>query len=82
MKSVAIASCLAALANAAAVNVREKSPLSVNIEQIGNSEVKATITNTGDVALRVVRTGSILDAAPVEKVKITQASMRALHRPN
>ncbi|KAI1358770.1 metallo proteinase [Xylaria arbuscula] len=76
MKSVAIASCLAALATAAAVNVREESPLSVSIEQVGNSEVKATITNTGDVALRVVRTGSILDTAPVEKVKITQAESK------
>ncbi len=75
MKAAAIASCFAALANAAAVNLKRDSPLVVEIEQVGNSEVKASITNTGNVALRVLKAGSILDSSPVEKVKVSQGSM-------
>ncbi|KAI0910707.1 metallo proteinase [Ustulina deusta] len=76
MKAAAIASCFAALANAAAVNLKRDSPLVVEIEQVGNSEVKASITNTGNVALRVLKAGSILDSSPVEKVKVSQGTNR------
>ncbi|GAP83973.1 putative deuterolysin metalloprotease [Rosellinia necatrix] len=76
MKAAAIVSTLATLANAAAVNLRGESPLVVEIEQVGNSEVKASITNTGNSALRVLRAGSILDSSPVEKVKIAQGTNR------
>lgn len=73
MKPVAIVSCLAALANAAVVNLDKRaSPLDVKVEQVGNSEVKASITNTGKVGLKVLKTGSILDSAPVEKTKVFQ----------
>ncbi|KAI0977085.1 metallo proteinase [Xylaria arbuscula] len=72
MKAAAIASCFAALANAAAVNRRGQSPLAVEIEQVGNSEIKASITNTGGATLRVLKAGSILDSSPVEKVKVAQ----------
>ncbi|KAI1425827.1 metallo proteinase [Xylaria sp. FL1777] len=74
MKAAAIAVYFAALANAAAVNLKRGSPLVVEIEQVGNSEVKASITNTGNVALRILRAGSILDSSPVEKVKISQGA--------
>ncbi|KAJ8129533.1 hypothetical protein O1611_g4095 [Lasiodiplodia mahajangana] len=76
MKAVAIISFLTTLANAAAVNLRGESPLVVQIEHVGNSEVKATITNVGDVAMRVLRAGSILDSSPIEKVKISQGANR------
>lgn len=82
MKAAAIVSSLAALANAAAVNLRGQSPLTVEIEQVGNSEVKATITNTGDAALRILKAGSILDSSPVEKAKIAQGSMSSASRPD
>jgi deuterolysin len=76
MRAAAIVSCLAAMADAVAVNpIKEKSPLVVKIDRVGNSEVKATVTNTGDVALRVLRTGSILDSSPIEKVKVSQGGM-------
>ncbi|GAW16899.1 hypothetical protein ANO14919_063450 [Xylariales sp. No.14919] len=74
MKAAAIASCFAALANAAAVNLKGESPLVVEIEQVGNSEVKASITNTGNAALRILKAGSILDSSPVEKVKVAQGA--------
>ncbi|KAI1272798.1 metallo proteinase [Xylaria sp. FL0933] len=74
MKATAVASCFVALANAAAVNRRAESPLVVEIEQVGNSEVKASITNTGNVALRVLKAGTLLDLSPVEKVKVAQGA--------
>ncbi|KAI9162844.1 Disintegrin and metalloproteinase domain-containing protein B [Paramyrothecium foliicola] len=68
-----VISSLAVLANAATIDLHKReAPLDVKIEQIGNSEVKATITNTGSVALRVLKTGSILDSAPIEKAVISQ----------
>ena len=75
MKIAAILSCLLALAESAAVSLdKPNSPLNVKLEQVGNSEVKASITNTGTVPLRVLRAGSILDSAPIEKAKVLQGS--------
>ncbi|RYP42787.1 hypothetical protein DL768_010223 [Monosporascus sp. mg162] len=73
MKLLASLPYLAALANAAAVELGQRaasSPLDVKIEMVGNSQIKASITNTGDSALRVFKTGSILDSRPIEKVKV------------
>lgn len=49
---------------------RDDSPLDIKIEMVGNSEVKATIVNTGSSNLKVLKTGSILDSAPVEKARV------------
>ncbi|KAF3018833.1 hypothetical protein E8E14_005465 [Neopestalotiopsis sp. 37M] len=80
MKAAPIISCLASLASAAVVSLDKKasssSPLAVEIEQIGNSEVKATITNTGATALKVLKAGSILDESPVEKSKVSQGDSK------
>lgn len=77
MKAAAIVSCLTGLANAAAINLRGESPLVVEIEQVGNSEVKASITNTGNAGLRLLKAGSILDSAPVEKARVAQGGAYA-----
>ncbi|RYP76372.1 hypothetical protein DL771_001811 [Monosporascus sp. 5C6A] len=77
MKLLASLPYLAALANAAAVELGERaasSPLDVKIEMVGNSQIKASITNTGDSALRVFKTGSILDSRPIEKVKVSHGA--------
>ncbi|KAJ8111765.1 hypothetical protein ONZ43_g5545 [Nemania bipapillata] len=74
MKALTIFSCLATLANAAAVNLQGEAPLVVKIEQVGNSELKASITNTGNEALKVLKAGSILDSSPIEKVKVSQGA--------
>ena len=46
------------------------SPLDVRIEMDGNSKVKAVLTNNGDKDLRLLKTGTFLDQAPVEKAKV------------
>ncbi|KAG8162382.1 hypothetical protein KVR01_008147 [Diaporthe batatas] len=63
MKFIASLPYLAALANALAVDISKRdSPINVELEMVGNSEVKAKITNTGNEALNVFKTGSILDS--------------------
>ena len=65
---------LASLAGAVSVNLaRRDSPLEVKLEMVGNSAVKASITNNGEAELKLFKTGSILDSAPVEKVGVFQA---------
>jgi len=49
---------------------RESSPLDVKIEMEGNSKVHASITNTGDAPLKVLKTGSILDNTAIEKSEV------------
>uniref|UniRef100_L2GK12 Neutral protease 2 n=1 Tax=Colletotrichum fructicola (strain Nara gc5) TaxID=1213859 RepID=L2GK12_COLFN len=65
-------SLLATLASAVSVDIakRDTSPLDVKLETVGNSGVKAVLTNTGDSALKLFKTGTILDTAPVEKVEV------------
>ncbi|KAI0513143.1 neutral protease [Xylaria bambusicola] len=75
MKFAAAVSALATMASAAAV-AKQASPLDVKIEMVGNSGVKATVTNTGSEDLKIFKTGSILDKTPTEKVKITQGKSR------
>lgn len=64
--------CFVASALAVSIDRLEKrdSPLAVKIESVGNSAVKASITNTGATAVKVFKAGSILDSIPVEKTKV------------
>lgn len=73
MKFLGNVALLASLASAASMGKRA-SPLDVQIEKVGNSGLKATITNTGAEDLKVLKTGTILDSAPVEKVQVFQGS--------
>lgn len=64
-------SSLAALATlATAATIKRDSPLDVKLESIGNTGLQATITNTGSDSLKIFKTGSILDKAPVEKIQV------------
>lgn len=76
MKFLASVSVLASLAGAASIDMgkRADSPLEVKLELVGNTEVKASITNNGEVELKLFKTGSILDEVPVEKVGVFQAN--------
>ncbi|KAH7047355.1 Deuterolysin metalloprotease family-domain-containing protein [Macrophomina phaseolina] len=66
---------MAAMASATAINLNKRdTPLDVKLEMISNSEVKATVTNKGLSALKLYKTGTILDQAPVEKVEINSAA--------
>ncbi|KAL2880525.1 hypothetical protein SGCOL_004246 [Colletotrichum sp. CLE4] len=68
-------SLLATLASAVNVDMakRNTSPLDVKLEAIGNSGVKAALTNTGDSAIKLFKTGTFLEKAPVEKVEVFAA---------
>lgn len=53
---------------ATALSIRaEDAPLSLNINQVGNTAIKATLTNTADQDLKLLRSGSILDENLIEK---------------
>lgn len=78
MKYSFTALALASLASAAAVNSKEAvNPLSVNITPLGNTVVKAVITNSGSKGLNVLNKGTILDTVPVNKFKVTKGSEKA-----
>ncbi|KAI0854861.1 neutral protease [Xylaria cubensis] len=73
MKFLAGATLLASVASAASIdNAKRDSPLDVKIEMVGNSGIKASITNTGASDLKVFKTGTLLDTAATEKVKVYQ----------
>lgn len=53
------------------VNVRQaSSPLDVKVDSVGNSAVKASITNVGSKTLKLFTPGSILDSTAVEKAEV------------
>lgn len=74
MKFTAGFSLFAALASAISVDLTKRdSPLDVKLEMVGNTAVKASITNTGATDLKVFKTGTFLDEnAATEKVAIYQ----------
>lgn len=53
---------------------KRASPLEVTIQELGNSGVKATVTNTGSEDLKLMTTGTILDSNAVEKAEIFNGS--------
>ncbi|KAI0200948.1 neutral protease 2-like protein [Astrocystis sublimbata] len=73
MKFLGNIALLASVVSAASMGKRV-SPLDVQIKKVGNSGLKATITNTGAEDLKVLKTGTLLDSAPVEKVHVFQGS--------
>jgi deuterolysin len=75
MKFFAVAA-VASLANAVSLDFNKRdSALDVKLELTGNTAVKAVITNTGSEDLKVLKTGSFLDKAAVEKVNVYQGCM-------
>ncbi|KAL0262339.1 hypothetical protein SLS55_003785 [Diplodia seriata] len=60
--------------NGTAVDLNKRdTPLDVKLEMVGNSEVKATLTNNGASALKLFKVGSILDKTAVEKTEVNSA---------
>ncbi|KAL1616430.1 hypothetical protein SLS56_011421 [Neofusicoccum ribis] len=77
MKFIGSLSLLASLVAAVSVDINKRdTPLDVKLEVVGNSAVKASITNTGSSALKLFKTGTILDQFPVEKVEVHTAESR------
>jgi deuterolysin len=69
MKFLCSISLLASLASAASIGRRD-SPLDIQLEMVSNTGVQATITNIGNEDLKIFKTGTFLDSAPVEKVQV------------
>jgi len=66
---------LAATANCAAINLETRAtPLDVKLTSLGNSKVKAEITNNGDASYNLFYKGTFLDTeAPVDKFHVSTA---------
>ncbi|KAI5924433.1 neutral protease [Camillea tinctor] len=75
MKFLGSFALLASLASAASMGKRAE-PLDVQLEMVGNSQIKATVTNTGAEDLKVLKSGTILDNAPIQKVQVFQGSSK------
>jgi deuterolysin len=58
----------------AAPTERADSVLDVKLESVGNTEIQATITNSGLDSLRLLKAGSIISHVPVQKVSVTSNS--------
>ena len=56
---------------AASTAIRQHAPgIEVRLRSVGNSGIKATIKNTGSESLRLLKEGTILDRAPVQKLHV------------
>ena len=63
-----------ALSSASTIAVENvASPLQMQIALIGNTRIKATLTNNGQTTLKLLNKGTILDSNPSEKVQVWAA---------
>lgn len=51
-----------------------ESPLTVQLYHIDGSAIKATVSNRGNIDLRILKPGSILDARSFSKLQVTRDS--------
>ncbi|KFA59953.1 hypothetical protein S40285_07946 [Stachybotrys chlorohalonatus IBT 40285] len=72
MKLLVGVATLASLALAAPS--RAPTPLDVKLEKVGNSQVKATVTNNGKNELKLFRTGTLLDNVANQKAIVSSGS--------
>lgn len=56
------------------VHMPRASALDVTVESVGNSRLKAVVTNTGSQTLKLMKAGSILDDRAIEKAEIYSGS--------
>ncbi|KAK4497750.1 hypothetical protein PRZ48_010403 [Zasmidium cellare] len=80
MKFTAISlAAWAALASSTAIDINKRaSALEVTLEAVGNSKVKASVTNTASEGYNLLYKGSFLDSsAPVDKFVVSSSSARA-----
>lgn len=72
MKSFSFFLLAASLVSAAPSGELSQPPaVHVQLEQSGNSFVKATVRNNGPVTLKILRANSIFDTHPIEKVQVS-----------
>ena len=71
MKFLACVSAVTTVVSALSIQAGKRdSPLQVNLEVTGNTDVNATVTDTGSTPLKVFKTGTILDSTLVEKTAV------------
>ena len=73
MKFAAGLAALATLAVAAPSGA--PTPLDVKLEMVGNSQVKATISNNGKNNLKIFKVGTIFDNTSTEKARVAANGM-------
>lgn len=81
MKFTALSvAAMAAVVSSTAIDITKRdTPLSVTLTPLGNSKVKASVTNTGVEGYNVFYKGSFLDnEAPVDKLEVTSAG-KSIH---
>jgi deuterolysin len=64
---------LAGLVSASAVPQKRNSGLDVKLTAVGNTKIKAIITNTGSTDFRLLTDGTLLDSAPVRKFHVSSS---------
>ena len=70
-----VAAGIITVVNALSVDLAKRdSPLDVKIELNGNTAVKALITNTGGEDIKILKTGTLFEDLPTEKVEVFQGS--------
>ncbi|KAF4435381.1 hypothetical protein F53441_13534 [Fusarium austroafricanum] len=70
---------LASMAVAAPLaDKRAPTPLNVELKMEGNSKVKAVITNNGKSNLKLLKVGTFLDTAPVERAQVFSAEKKTV----
>lgn len=74
---------LAATANCAAFSLEARdTPLDVQLTSLGNSKVKAVVTNKGDSSYNLFYKGTFLDTAPVDKFHVSTAGKSSFSATN
>lgn len=53
-------------------------PLSIYLEREGNTKIMAKISNTKDKDIRLLKTGTFLDKAPVMRLNVVHAGKSSL----
>ncbi|KAK8189070.1 Deuterolysin metalloprotease family-domain-containing protein [Phyllosticta capitalensis] len=64
---------LVSIASCAIISVNRDSHLSVQLELVNNTEIKAIVTNNGPDSLNLFKKGNFLDSAAVEKAEVHSA---------
>jgi hypothetical protein len=70
MKFFFVLALLAMLATAAPVAFEALVPLKVTLEMVGNTKVKANITNPNIIDLKALKSGTLLDDTECEKFNV------------
>lgn len=61
------------LVTSIAINLEKRAPaVTLTLSSVEGSVVKAILENTGDEDLKLLRSGSFLDSAPVEKATVSK----------